>query len=306
MRMRREPPVQIKTPGQLDLMREAGLVVARALGAAVRAVEPGITTAELDAIAEYEIRAAGAVPSFKGYHGFPGSICASVNDEIVHGIPSPDRRLAAGDLISIDCGAIVEGWHGDAAVTVGVGVVDDEAGLLIDACETALWHGLAQARPGHRLTDISHAVEASARSSGRYGIVEEYVGHGIGTEMHMDPPVPNYGKPGLGPVLAEGMALAIEPMLALGHARARVRDDGWTVVTADGTRSAHFEHTAAITADGPWVLTATDGGRDVLALVAGGQPSSAGRPTARPVGAGQASRPASAVPVPSGARTSAG
>ena len=199
MRMRREPPVQIKTPGQLDLMREAGLVVARALGAAVRAVEPGITTAELDAIAEYEIRAAGAVPSFKGYHGFPGSICASVNDEIVHGIPSPDRRLAAGDLISIDCGAIVEGWHGDAAVTVGVGVVDDEAGLLIDACETALWHGLAQARPGHRLTDISHAVEASARSSGRYGIVEEYVGHGIGTEMHMDPPVPSYGKPGLAP-----------------------------------------------------------------------------------------------------------
>jgi methionyl aminopeptidase len=306
MRMRREPPVQIKTPAQLDLMREAGLVVARALGAAVRAVEPGITTAELDAIAEYEIRAAGAVPSFKGYHGFPASICASVNDEIVHGIPSPDRRLAAGDLISIDCGAIVEGWHGDAAVTVGVGVVDDEAGLLIDACETALWHGLAQARPGHRLTDISHAVEASARSSGPYGIVEEYVGHGIGTEMHMDPPVPNYGKPGLGPVLAEGMALAIEPMLTLGHARARVLDDGWTVVSADGTRSAHFEHTVAITADGPWVLTATDGGRGGLALVADGQPSSAGRPTARPAGAGQASRLAGAVPVPSGARTSAG
>jgi len=265
MRIRREPPVQVKTPAQLALMREAGLVVAVALDAAVAAVQPGITTADLDAIAEREIRAAGAVPSFLGYHGYPATICTSVNDEIVHGIPSAGRVLAAGDLVSIDCGAIVSGWHGDAAVTVGVGPVSDRAGALLRACETALWHSLARARPGGRLTDISHAVEASAAASGPYGIVEEYVGHGIGTEMHMDPPVPNYGRPGRGPVLAEGMALAIEPMLTLGRPRARLLDDGWTVVTADGSLSAHFEHTVAITADGPWVLTAPDGGRDGLA-----------------------------------------
>jgi methionyl aminopeptidase len=270
MRIRREPPIQIKSPAQLERMREAGLVVARALRATVSAVEPGVTTADLDAIAEREIRAAGAVPSFKGYHGFPATICTSVNAEIVHGIPSPDRRLAAGDLISIDCGAIAAGWHGDAAVTVGVGTIDAETARLIEACETALWHGLARARPGNRLTDISHAVEASARSSGPYGVVEEYVGHGIGTEMHMDPPVPNYGKPGQGPVLAEGMTLAIEPMLVLGQRHARVLDDGWTVVSADGTWSAHFEHTVAITADGPWVLTAEDGGRSGLARLPGG------------------------------------
>ena len=261
MRIRREPLVQVKTPAQLDRMREAGLIVAHALAAAAAAAAPGVTTADLDAIAEREIRAAGAVPSFLGYHGYPASICTSVNDEIVHGIPSPHRRLAAGDLISIDCGAIAGGWHGDAAVTVAVGPVSAEAARLTEACETALWHGLAQAWPGHRLTDISHAIETSARSSGRYGIVEDYVGHGIGTEMHMDPPVPNYGKPGRGPVLAEGMALAIEPMLTLGQPAARVRDDGWTVITADRSLAAHFEHTVAITADGPWVLTAPDGGR---------------------------------------------
>jgi methionyl aminopeptidase len=282
MRTRREPPIQIKSPAQLDRMREAGLVVARALRATVSAVEPGISTADLDAIAEREIRGAGAVPSFKGYHGFPATICTSVNDEIVHGIPSPDRRLAAGDLISIDCGAIVAGWHGDAAVTVGVGAIDDESARLIDACETALWHGLASARPGNRLTDISHAVEASARSSGPYGIVEEYVGHGIGTQMHMDPPVPNYGKPGRGPVLAEGMALAIEPMLLLGQRHARVLDDGWTVVSEDGTWSAHFEHTVAITSGGPWVLTAEDGGRSGLARVGADGQLAAG-PTASQV-----------------------
>ena len=283
MRIRREPPIQIKSPAQLELMREAGLIVARALRAAVSAVEPGVSTADLDAIAEREIRAAGAVPSFKGYHGFPATICTSVNDEIVHGIPSPDRRLAEGDLISIDCGAIAAGWHGDAAVTVGVGPIDDQAAGLIDACETALWHGLARAWPGNRLTDISHAVEMSARSSGPYGIVEEYVGHGIGTEMHMDPAVPNYGRPGHGPVLAEGMALAIEPMLVLGQRHARVLADGWTVVSADGSRSAHFEHTVAITAAGPWVLTAEDGGRSGLARAGGGR--AAGEP-ARQVSSG--------------------
>jgi methionyl aminopeptidase len=260
MRTRREVPIQIKTPGQIATMREAGLVVSHTLDVLTDAVEPGITTADLDAIAEREIRGAGAVPSFKGYHGYPATICTSVNDQIVHGIPSATTRLAAGDLISIDCGAIVDGWHGDAARTVGVGPIADELADLLRACERALWDGLAQARPGNRLSDISHAVEASVRSSGRYGIVREYVGHGIGTEMHMDPPVPNYGRPGQGPVLVEGMALAIEPMLILGRPQTRLLDDGWTVVSADGGWSAHFEHTVAITESEPWVLTAQDGG----------------------------------------------
>jgi methionyl aminopeptidase len=268
MRMRREPPVQIKTPAQIGLMREAGLVVARALDAAVAAAAPGVSTAELDAIAEQVIREAGAVPSFLGYHGFPATICASVNDEIVHGIPKAGRKLAAGDLISIDCGAILAGWHGDAARTVPVGPVSAAVARLIEDCERALWQGLACARVGARLSDISHAIEQSAMAAGPYGIVAEYTGHGIGTEMHMDPPVPNYGRPGRGPVLAEGMALAIEPMLNLGRPEARVLDDDWTVVTADGSWSAHFEHTVAITADGPWVLTAADGGASRLAQVA--------------------------------------
>jgi methionyl aminopeptidase len=260
MRTRRELPIQIKTPGQIALMREAGLVVSRTLDLLADAVKAGITTADLDAIAEREIRGAGAVPSFKGYHGYPATICTSVNDQIVHGIPSSAVRLAAGDVISIDCGAIVDGWHGDAARTVAVGPISDEDAGLLTACERALWSGLAQAKPGSRLSDISHAVETSARASGQYGIVREYVGHGIGTEMHMDPPVPNYGRPGQGPVLREGMALAVEPMLVFGRPQTRLLDDGWTVVSADGSRSAHFEHTVAITASGPWVLTAEDGG----------------------------------------------
>jgi methionyl aminopeptidase len=260
MRTRRQQPIQIKTPGQIAAMREAGLVVSHTLDVLTDAVEPGITTADLDAIAEREIRGAGAVPSFKGYHGYPATICTSVNDQIVHGIPSDTIRLAAGDLISIDCGAIVDGWHGDAARTVGVGPIGDELADLLRACERALWSGLAQARPGNRLSDVSHAVETSVRASGRYGIVREYVGHGIGSEMHMDPPVPNYGRPGQGPVLVEGMAIAIEPMLVLGRPQTRLLDDGWTVISADGTWSAHFEHTVAITASEPWVLTAQDGG----------------------------------------------
>jgi methionyl aminopeptidase len=266
MRRRQEWSIEVKTPAQLALMREAGLVVATALRAAAAAVEPGISTAELDAIAEREIRAAGAVPSFLGYHGYPATICTSVNEQVVHGIPSRAAVLAAGDLISIDCGAILHGWHGDAALTVSVGPARGDLAGLLDACERALWAGLARARPGARLTDISAAVEAAARAAGPYGIVEDYTGHGIGTRMHMDPPVPNYGRPGRGPVLTEGMALAIEPMLVLGSQETDVLDDGWTVVTTDGTWAAHFEHTVAITADGPWVLTAADGGASRLAL----------------------------------------
>ncbi len=250
--------IELKTPEQVKVMREAGLVVARTLRTVTAAVGPGISTAELDALAEHEIRAAGATPSFKGYHGYPATICTSVNDEIVHGIPSRDRRLREGDIISIDCGAIVRGWHGDAAVTVGVGTISAEHAGLLQACETALWRGLAQAQAGRRLGDISHAVETSVRQSGRYGVVEEYTGHGIGSAMHMDPPVPNYGRAGRGPRLRPGMALAIEPMVTLGRQDTVLLDDGWTVITADGSWAAHFEHTVAITADGPWVLTAED------------------------------------------------
>jgi methionyl aminopeptidase len=274
MRLLREETIEVKSPAQLAMMREAGVVTAAALRAAVAAVEPGISTAELDSIAEREIRAAGAIPSFLGYHGYPATICASVNDQIVHGIPSPQQVLRAGDVISVDCGAIVDGWHGDAAVTVQVaagqaGAIEgdralryshDEVARLLDACEGALWHGLALAVPGGRLTDISHAIEQAARAAGPFGIVRDYTGHGIGTQMHMDPPVPNYGRAGRGPVLAPGMTLAIEPMLVLGRPQTLLLDDDWTVVTADGSWAAHFEHTVAVTEDGPWVLTSEDGG----------------------------------------------
>jgi methionyl aminopeptidase len=259
MRSKREPGVQVKTPAQLAFMWEAGQVVAAALRAAADAVAPGVSTADLDAIASARISAAGAVPSFLGYHGFPATICTSVNDEIVHGIPSASRVLSEGDVVSIDCGASVEGWHADAALTVGVGAIHADLAKLIGDCERALWQGLATARAGAALSDVSHAVERSVRAAGEYGIVEDYVGHGIGSEMHMDPPVPNYGRPGRGPVLAEGMALAIEPLLVLGSPDTRLLADGWTVVSEDGGWSAHFEHTVAITAAGPWVLTATAG-----------------------------------------------
>jgi methionyl aminopeptidase len=260
--------IEVKTPEQVAMMRVAGLVVARTLRTLAAAVRPGVTTAELDAIAEDQIRAAGATPSFKGYHGYPATICTSVNDEIVHGIPSPARSLREGDIISIDCGAIVDGWHGDAAVTVGVGAISAEHARLLEVCETALWHGLARARVGLRLSDISHAVQQSILGAGRYGVVEEYTGHGIGSAMHMDPPVPNYGRPGRGPRLVAGMALAIEPMVMLGGPETVLHDDDWTVTTADGSWAAHFEHTVAITPDGPWVLTAEDGGRSGFARFA--------------------------------------
>ncbi len=265
------PTIEIKTPEQFGVMREAGLVVARTLRILAEAVRPGVTTADLDALAEAEIRAAGATPSFKGYHGYPATICTSVNEEIVHGIPSRQRSLREGDIVSIDCGAIVRGWHGDAAVTVGVGAISAEHADLLQACETALWQGIDRARAGGRLGDISHAVEASVAASGPYGVVEEYTGHGIGSAMHMDPPVPNYGRPGRGPRLRPGMALAIEPMVMLGRAETVLLEDGWTVITADGSWAAHFEHTVAITPDGPWVLTLLAGGNDPpKTLLAGG------------------------------------
>ena len=255
--------IQIKTRDQLELMRAAGLVVARTLDLVTRHVKPGVSTAELDELAEQSIRDAGAVPSFKGYHGYPASICASVNDQVVHGIPARTQVLAEGDLISVDCGAILDGWHGDSAVTLAVGAVSDADQKLSEATRDAMLAGIAAAVPGGRLSDISHAVETSAVASGqrdgvRYGIVSGYGGHGIGTQMHMDPFLPNHGKPGKGPRLKVGMALAIEPMLTLGEKHTEELDDGWTVITADGSRAAHWEHSVAITEDGPWVLTALD------------------------------------------------
>lgn len=245
-------------------MRTAGLVVAQTLAAVRAAVAPGVTPRDLDALAEAEIRSRGAVPSFLGYHGYPATLCVSVNDEVVHGIPG-DRPIRVGDIVSIDCGAIVDGWHGDAAVTVPVGDVPSEVSALLRTCEDALWSGIAAMRAGGRLRDIGTAVERQVRQAGPYGIVEEFGGHGIGTEMHQDPHVLNYRTRQRGPRLVSGLVLAVEPMINMGAAGTVLLDDGWTVKTADGSWSAHFEHSIAVTDDGPWVLTALDGGAARLA-----------------------------------------
>jgi len=252
--------IELKTPGELEAMRAAGALVAGTLAAVIELARPGVSTGELDALAEQAIRDAGAVPSFLGYHGYPASICASVNDQIVHGIPSATQVLADGDLVSVDCGAILDGWHGDAAVTLLVGSVSDADRALSAACEAALYAGIEAVRPGGRLSDISHAVQVACEAAAKrdavdYGIVAEYGGHGIGTSMHMDPFLPNFGDPGQGPRLVPGMALAVEPMLTAGDPETRELEDGWTVVTADGSRAVHWEHTVAITDDGPRILT---------------------------------------------------
>ncbi|WP_372729532.1 type I methionyl aminopeptidase [Nocardioides sp.] len=255
--------IEIKSPEQIATMRRAGLVVGETLELLRSSVRPGITTGELDAIAEDNIRSSGATPSFKGYHGFPGSICASVNDEVVHGIPG-SRVLNEGDVISIDCGAIVDGWHGDAATTVAIGEVPAEVAELMRVTEEAMWRGIAAARLGGRVTDISHAVESHVRSQGRFGILEDYVGHGIGSQMHQPPNVPNFGRAGKGPKLVEGLALAVEPMITLGGKETVVLEDDWTVITADGSWAAHYENTFTLTPRGAWVLTALDGGEAAL------------------------------------------
>jgi methionyl aminopeptidase len=234
-------------------MREAGRVTARALRSVGDAVAPGVTTAELDEVAVAVIEAAGGKAAFLGYHGFPATICASRNQQVVHGIPGR-TRLAEGDVISIDVGAIVDGYVGDSARTFRVGTVSDEARRLLDVTEKSLFAGIDRCRPGSRLQDIGAAVQSVAEGAG-FSIVREYVGHGIGRNMHEEPQVPNYGIAGKGPTLLSGMVLAIEPMVNAGGAAVRQLDDGWTVVTADGTLSAHFEHTVAITDDGPWILT---------------------------------------------------
>jgi methionyl aminopeptidase len=267
----RDRGIEIKTPEQISKMRVAGRLVGETLELLRDACRPGISTAELDALAEDNIRSQGGAPSFQGYGHppFPGTICASVNDEVVHGIPG-DHVLHEGDVISIDCGAIVDGWHGDAAITVAVGQVDDDVQQLMRVTEGALWAGIAAARLGGRVSDISHAVEEHVRSQphptgGQYGILEEFTGHGIGTAMHQPPNVPNYGRPGRGPKLERGLALAVEPMVTLGGKHVHYADDEWTILTDDGSRAAHFEHTFTLTPDGACVLTALDGGKARLA-----------------------------------------
>ncbi len=263
--------IQLKTRGELQAMRASGVILARAIAAMTAAVAPGRTTADIDAIGAQVIADAGATSNFKGYHGFPATICASVNDEIVHGIPSAQRVLREGDLLSIDCGCILDGWHSDSAVSVHVGEPPSMAEVdLIAAANDAMWAGIAAARPNGRLGAITSAIESSVRRSGandgrRYGEVDGYGGHGIGTAMHMDPFVPNHGRQGKGLKLPAGTALAIEPMLTLGTADSRELDDHWTVVTRDGSRAAHVEHSVAITDDGICVLTAADGGAAGLA-----------------------------------------
>jgi|KBSMisStandDraft_5_1062788.scaffolds.fasta_scaffold140016_2 methionyl aminopeptidase len=261
--------LEIKTPEQIDLMRTAGLLVGETLELLRAAAKAGVTTGELDRLAEENIRSHGGVPSFLGYGHppFPGTICASVNDEVVHGIPG-SRELVEGDVISIDCGAIVDGWHGDAAITVAIGQVAPEVTDLMRVTEEALWAGIAAARLSGRVGDISRAVESTVRTHGDYGILEDYVGHGIGSRMHMPPNVPNVVRRGeRGPKLVTGLALAVEPMVTLGTQDTEVLDDDWTVVTADGSLAAHFEHTFTLTPQGAWVLTALDGGAERLAAL---------------------------------------
>lgn len=260
MGFRRKKVVPFRTAGELDAMAAAGAVVGATLVAVRNAAKPGVSTLELDRIAEQTIRDAGAVPSFLGYHGFTGSICSSVNDRVVHGIPSADDILVEGDLVSIDCGAILDGWHGDSAWTFGVGTIIEADELLSEATRLSMEAGIAAMVAGNRLTDVSHAIELGTLAAGeahgrKYGIVDGYGGHAIGREMHMDPFLPNEGAPGKGPELVIGSVLAIEPMLTLGTHETVVLEDDWTVVTTDGSRAAHWEHTVAVTEDGPRILT---------------------------------------------------
>ena len=243
----------IKSPRELEAMRQAGQVVARMIAAITRAVEPGMTTKDLDDVAVQELRRNGAKPAFLGYMGFPATICTSVNEEIVHGIPGK-RVLQNGDLVKCDVGAIVDGMHGDAAVTLPVGEVSEDAMRLLETTRESLNAAIGQVRAGARLGDIGAAVQSYAEPRG-YGVVREYVGHGIGRKLHEEPQVPNYGLAGRGQMLRAGMAIAIEPMLNLGTWRTRMLEDGWTVVTADGQISAHFEHTMAVGEDGAEVMT---------------------------------------------------
>jgi methionyl aminopeptidase len=249
--------IVVRSREELEKMREAGRLVGEVLTELAALVTPGITTSELDTVAEKRIAAAGATPAFKGYHGYPATICASINEEVIHGIPSGRRVLNEGDIISIDVGAVLEGYFGDSAITLPVGQVSEDAARLLRATEESLYKAIEVVKPGARVSDIGHAVQRHVEASG-FSVVREFVGHGIGQKMHEEPQVPNYGEPGRGPRLAEGMVLAIEPMVNAGKPAVKVLADGWTAVTRDGSLSAHFEHTVAVTADGPWILTARE------------------------------------------------
>jgi len=251
--------IVVKSERELEKMRRAGALVADVMQSVVKVAAPGLTTGELDALAEAGITAAGAIPAFKGYRGFPASLCTSLNSQVVHGIPG-GRVLQEGDLLSLDLGAIVEGYYGDMAVTVAIGEVSEEARRLLRVGRESLEAGIARVRADGRLTDISHAVQTVAEAAG-FSVVRDFAGHGIGREMHEDPQILNFGAPGRGPRLKKGMVLAIEPMVNLGDYRVRTEEDGWTVVTVDGELSVHFEHTVAVTSNGPEVLT--DPGRRI-------------------------------------------
>jgi methionyl aminopeptidase len=243
----------LKTPGEIQLMDEANRIVHRVLEAMGQSIVPGVTPRELDRLAEKIIRDAGGVPAFLNYRGYPATLCISVNDVIVHGIPN-DAPLKSGDIVGIDCGVLYKGYYGDAARTFAVGAIDAEAQRLLEVTEEALRRAVAQVRPGGRLSDIGYAVQRYAESHG-FSVVREFSGHGIGTSLHEDPQIPNYGAPGKGPKLKPGMVLAIEPMVNAGRPESKVRGDKWTAVTKDGSYSAHFEHCVAVTENGPWVLT---------------------------------------------------
>ena len=249
--------ITVKSSRELDRMQEAGRITGEVLNVLRDAIAPGMTTREVDAIAEREIRARGAIPAFKGYRGFPASLCISLNNEIVHGIPGA-RRIRAGDVVGMDLGAIVDGLYGDSAVTVAVGEVSEDVRAQMETGRAALFAGIAQARAGNRVGDVSHAVEQEILRRGRYGIVREYVGHGIGTQLHEEPSVPNFGPAGRGALLKPGMAIAIEPMVNLGGDATVMLDDDWTVVTADDSVSVHFEHTVIITEGAPIITTKVD------------------------------------------------
>lgn len=255
--------IEYKTPDQIRVMRRAGLVVAEMLAAARAAIRPGITTGELDALARAVLAEAGATSNFLGYHGFPATLCVSVNDEVVHGIPG-ERVLAEGDVVSVDGGAVVDGWHGDSAFSVVVGPAGEADHALVTACEDALWAGIAALSTAQRLGDVGAAIEDAVAAAGPYAIVKEYVGHGIGTAMHQAPEVLNYRTRERGPRVRPGLCVAIEPMIAMGERHTRVLDDDWTVVTLDGSRAAHAEHSVAVLDGGVWVLTAPDGGAERL------------------------------------------
>jgi methionyl aminopeptidase len=246
--------IACRSQSELEHLRAANQIVAHVLASLRAAVVPGVTTAALDALAERDVRAAGALPAFKGYHGYPATICASVNDQVVHGIPS-DRELIDGDILSIDLGVLLGGYYGDAAITVPVGRIAVETAELLRVTEESLWKGIERVRAGGHVSDISHAVQQHVEAHG-FSVVREFVGHGVGTALHEEPQIPNYGEPGRGARLAEGMVLAIEPMVNMGRPAVRVLADGWTAVTRDGSLSAHFEHSVAVSSGAPLVLSA--------------------------------------------------